>query len=205
MNDAIENILKNNPAIWRAGEVAKGKQESLSTGFPALDAALPNDGWPQNTLIEVITPCWGMGELTLFLPLLKQATANGNYAVLISPPYIPYAPGFLHQQMPLENIIIMPKEKVAEHTLWILEKVLRTQACGVAIAWPGQLPEKSIRRLQLAAEKGNSLGIIFHHRDVKASPAALRIRLTTLKNSLQIDILKARGASRFKRIQVDLF
>ncbi len=202
MNKTLEEILQNNPAIWRAGEIAKGKQKGLATGFSELDAVLPDDGWPLNALIEIITPRWGLGELKLLLPLLLHTTKNSHCAVWISPPYVPYAPALHQYGVALENMIVMPDETIGEHCLWVLEKVLRTQACGVAIAWPKQLPEKSIRRLQLAAEQGRSLGIVFRNREAKSSPAALRIRLTPLKAGLQIDILKARGGSRFQRVVI---
>jgi len=29
MNKTLEDILQNNPAIWRAGEIAKSKQQGL--------------------------------------------------------------------------------------------------------------------------------------------------------------------------------
>ncbi len=202
MNKTLENILQNNPAIWRAGDIKKEKQKGLSTGFSELDAALPNNGWPQNALVEIITPRWGSGELMLLMPLLRQATKL-RYAIWISPPYIPYAPALQQQGITLKNMLVIPEKTIGKQSLWVLEKTLRTQTCGVAIAWPKQLPEKQLRRLQLAAETGHSLGIIFRHTDVKSSPAALRIRLTTLIKNLQIDILKARGGQR-QRVIVPL-
>ena len=204
MNKALENILQNNPAIWRAGEIAKGKQKGLSTGFSELDALLPDDGWPLNSLVEIITPRWGVGELKLLLPLLLQTTKKSHCAVWISPPYVPYAPAFHHHGVALENMIVLQEETIGEHCLWVFEKILRTKTCGVAMAWPKQLPEKSVRRLQLAATQGHSLGIVFRNKEVKSSPAAIRIRLTRLKAGLQVDILKARGASRFQSVVIPL-
>ena len=153
MNKALEKLLQNNPAIWRAGEIAKGKQRGLATGFPELDALLPDGGWPLSKLIEIITPRWGVGELRLLLPLLLHTTQNGYCAVWIAPPYIPYAPALQQHGVVLENSVIIPAEIIGEQCLWVLEKVLRTQTCGVALAWPKKLPDKFLRRLQLVAEQ----------------------------------------------------
>ena len=202
MNKVLEKLLQDNPAIWRAGEIAKGKQKGLPTGFSELDALLPDDGWPVNALVEIITPRWGVGELRLLLPSLLQTTKNGYCTVWVAPPYTPYAPALQQHGIMLENTIIIPSEMIGERALWVLEKVLRTQACGVAMAWPQHLPEKSMRRLQLAAEQGHSLGFTFRNKEVRSSPATLRIRLTPLKTGLQVDILKSRGGSRLRRVVI---
>jgi len=204
MSNALEEILKNSQLIWRAGDIQKKGQKTFPTGYSEFDNALPGRGWPQSSLIEIIVSNWGMGELQLLIPLLKQITQNTYYAVLISPPYIPYTPALHQQGIALKNMIVMPKEYIGEQCLWVLEKVLNTQTCGVAIAWPKKLTDKSMRRLQLAAEQGGSIAIVFQNREASSSPAALRIRLIRLKAGLQIDILKARGGSRFRRVVISL-
>lgn len=194
--------MRNNPAIWRAGDTVNANS-ALSTGFPELDEALPENGWPRNAVIEVVIPRWGVGELTLLLPLMRHMQRS-HRIVWISPPYVPYAPALSHSGLVLEKMLVMPAELVTGHELWILEKVLRTRSCGVAMAWPKKISGKMIRRLQLAAEKGQSFGFIFCQREMASSPAALRIRLTGLRQGLQIDILKVRGACRYPRVVISL-
>ena len=60
--------LLEHPAIWRGTSVAR--TEVLPSGFDALDERLPGGGWPRSGLVEILTPRLGVGELTLFLPLL---------------------------------------------------------------------------------------------------------------------------------------
>ena len=65
--------LLEHPAIWRGTSVARA--EVLSSGFDALDERLPGGGWPRSGLVEILTPRLGVGELTLFLPLLRALTS----------------------------------------------------------------------------------------------------------------------------------
>ena len=70
MNSQLQHLLHNNPHIWLGNE-AQPKGEGvtgLPTGYPSLDAILPERGWPKNALIEMVTPQWGFGELQLLLP-----------------------------------------------------------------------------------------------------------------------------------------
>ncbi|MEW8499255.1 MAG: hypothetical protein AB2699_12140, partial [Candidatus Thiodiazotropha taylori] len=64
----------------------------MPTGHDALDAILPEAGWLQGALIEVISPQWGIGEIELFLPAMAAATQADKQLVWIAPPYIPYPP-----------------------------------------------------------------------------------------------------------------
>ena len=66
-----------------------------STGFPQLDDILPGRGWPQSGLIEIITPCWGMGELQLLIPLMRSVIERGKWILGIAPPYLLYAPALV--------------------------------------------------------------------------------------------------------------
>src|SRR5689334_9077298 len=70
---SLEALLQH-PALWRGRGAAA--PAGLSTGFAALDAALPGGGWPRQGLIEIITTGGGHGELTLWMPLIRQLTST---------------------------------------------------------------------------------------------------------------------------------
>ena len=59
----------------------------------------------------------------------------------------------------------------------------------------GEIRDREIRRLQLAAEAGGSIGFLYRSVDAarEASPAALRLKLRRVANALQIDVVKCRG------------
>ncbi len=82
--------------------------------------------------------------------------------------------------------------------LWALEQVLGSGACDVALAWARQPQAREIRRLQLAAERGRTLGVLFRPRRAarEASAAVLRLSLQPISAGVRITLLKGRGAMR---------
>jgi cell division inhibitor SulA/protein ImuA len=88
-----------------------------------------------------------------------------------------------------------------ELELWALEQALGSGACEVALAWTARTPPlRSLRRLQLATERGRTLGFLFRALDAarQASPAALRLRLAPRPEGggLRVELLKSRGGAR---------
>jgi protein ImuA len=73
MNDALEELLRH-PALWRGGDA--GAPETVPTGFRALDARLPGVGWPLATLIELLVPAAGVGEIRLLAGTAALTTAG---------------------------------------------------------------------------------------------------------------------------------
>ena len=92
MNGVAE--LLRHPALWRAGDA--GAAGTVPTGFHALDARLPGGGWPLATLIELLVPAAGVGEVRLLLPALKRLAmtqdAAPRWVAWLAPPHLPYAP-----------------------------------------------------------------------------------------------------------------
>ena len=93
MNDALAELLRH-PALWRGGDA--GAPETVPTGFRALDARLPGGGWPLATLIELLVPAAGVGEIRLLLPALRRLTTavgeEPRWVAWLAPPHLPYAP-----------------------------------------------------------------------------------------------------------------
>lgn len=49
-------------AVWYANQMASYPAAVVSTGYPALNEALPNRGWPRSALIELLLQQQGIGE-----------------------------------------------------------------------------------------------------------------------------------------------
>lgn len=171
-----------------------GQHGAIASSYEELDRRLPRGGWPLGALIELLSTTEGIGELSLLLPALCHLAHNGRYIAWIAPPYIPYAPALIEHGLPLERLLIIHTRSLSE-SLWATEQALRCPAVGAVLGWPAHLVDKSLRRLQLAAEAGGSLAIL--HRPLaaanEASPAALRLQLQPQPQGLDIHILKARG------------
>lgn len=80
--------------VWRAGHGAAIAHGGESTGHAALDALLPDGGWPRRALTELLLPAHGVGEIALLLPTLARMTGANSRVVLVAPPFIPYAPAW---------------------------------------------------------------------------------------------------------------
>ena len=215
------NQLLRNGDVWRASRqavhsISEKTVSGIATGYASLDRLLQNHGWPQNGLTEIIQDQWGYGEIRLLLPALARLSESQNrWIAIINPPFTPYPPALIQQHIHLEKILIINTIN-RQDALWSMEKTLTSGCCSAVLAWPefirtGQvhmnsshgrlLPDKSLRRLQLASKTGHSLGVIF--RPVAArvlfSPAELRLHIHSSRNPLslegetRVDILKRRG------------
>jgi hypothetical protein len=179
--------------LCRTGTAAAPLIES--SGIEELDSALPNGGWPVGTIVELMPLSTGIGEFSLLMPILARLTLTESHVALISAPYIPFAPALAQQGVQLERLLII-NAHTPEDTLWATEQTLRCKSFGAVVAWPNVAKDREIRRLQLAAEAGRSIGFLYRppNAALDSSPAAVRLKLQAAENGLAINILKCRGA-----------
>lgn len=208
MNDALENLLRN-PRVWQGIQQAGGPEglaTAYPTGYASLDRHLPGGGWPRYALTEILLEHYGTGELKLLMPALARLSnadeidpqsggdREAGWIAWIAPPFQPYPPALLQWGINLQHMLIVhPRQDI--EALWAAEQALSSGNCAAVLVWSDVLDEKTSRRLQLAAEKGQSWAIAF--RPLKAllqsSAAALRIELTAGEQGTDVRILKSRG------------
>ena len=207
----IDELLHGNPNLWRGCDMAGQGCHGRSTGFPQLDDILPGRGWPDRGLVEIISPCWGMGELQLLIPLMRSIVEQGKWILWISPPYLLYAPALVQAGINTEQVLVVKLDTSCKDALWSMEKALQTENCGLVLAWQNYLPGKVLRRLQLAATTGDTLGVLFKHHDSKYSPSPIRLKIkgsSSHKGSFteaEVTVIKARGNFRPLTTHIDLY
>lgn len=193
INPRLARLLEH-PALWRGRSAAR--MPTWSTGFAALDAGLPGGGWPKAGLVEVLTPRLGVGELHLLLPALAQLSglAPARWTAWISPPHMPFAPALAAHGLSLDRQLVVRTDQ----PLWAMEQALDSGACEAALAWVQRARPRSLRRLQLATERGRTLGFVFRAlaQARESSPAALRLAIEPREAGLEITLLKSRGGAR---------
>ena len=179
--------------VWRGRPTTSKAPAGRTTGIASLDEVLPNCGWPSASLIELLLPADGVGELTLLWPILSQLSTAGESIAIVAPPYVPYAPAWHLAGLVLDRLMIVRAE--ARDALWAAEQCLRSGACAAVLCWPHQANERALRRLQVAAETGHCLGFAFRSIAVaeNPSPAALRIAFDAIAR--QMRVIKCRGAT----------
>jgi hypothetical protein len=86
----------------------------------------------------------------------------------------------------------------SNETLWAFEQSLGSGACAIAMAWAKSPRTKEIRRLQLAAERGRTLGVLFQSRQAarESSHAAVRMAIEPTAHAVRVTLLKSRGGVR---------
>ncbi len=192
LDPALQQLLGRSD-IWR-GQTAPGHGDGEPTGFEELDAELPAGGWPRGALTELLPERAGIGELRLLMPTLARLSRGTGWIAWIDPPYVPYAAGLYAYGVDLTHTLVV-HPRSAEERLWALEQALSAGTCAAVLAWPGALGAKASRRLQLAAERGRSLGFLFRDPAGRetASHAALRLALSPHRGGLRLEALKQRG------------
>ena len=178
--------------IWRGQSTPVSAHTGYATGLDELDQVLPHGGWPPAALSEILIPADGVGELRLLWPALARLTCDGARAAIIAPPYIPYAPAWQAAGIALSALEVIHCD--AHQAFWAAEQCLRSGACAAVLCWPWHSDDRKLRRLQVAAESGQTLGFAFrpHTAASNPSPAALRIALDAAPRQLRV--LKCRGA-----------
>lgn len=184
------DTLFNGGQVWK-GRPAPPSVSPQPTGHELLDAALPTGGWPEAALSEILIARQGVGELQLVWPALARLTTAGERVVLVAPPSVPYPQAWQNAGVDLRQLsIIQASDREA---LWAAEQCLRSGSCGAVLCWPQQADDRALRRLQVAAETGQTLA--FAYRSIKdainPSPAALRIAIDS--RPAQLRVLKCRG------------
>lgn len=187
--------LLDHPAIWR-GRSARRVDDVVSSGTPSLDEALPGGGWPRAGLVEILLPQAGIGELELLVPALAALTHEpvARWCAWIAPPFEPFAPALAAHGIAVERMLVVRTDR----PLWALEQALGSGACVAALAWCSRAHPRDVRRLQLATERGRTLGVLFREpAEARGSTcAALRLELTVAGEAVRVRFVKSRGGLR---------
>ena len=190
MSASLDKLLAN-PRVWRGRDQAR-QRTGLASGYPELDKYLPGGGWPLRSVIEIVVDEWGSGELQVLLPLMAELSRRRSRLSLVSPPYLPYAPALHNAGISLDRLVIIDNAIPADDRWWCAEKILRHPECGLMLVWPGRPRANQVRRLQAAAESGNSTGVIFHRGEPVDTPVSLRLKTCYDGGELSVSLLKSR-------------
>jgi cell division inhibitor SulA/protein ImuA len=202
----LQDVLQN-PGIWVAGNAAGVEHKTIPTGFSSLDDKL-GGGWPLGALTEILLDGQGIGELRCLMPALARLTRHPEslwltdsgqqsavvpWVTWVAPPHIPYPPALAQHDVDVARLLLVRTGKPID-ALWAMEQALRSRACIAALGWFNQVDDRMLRRLQLAAEAGNSWAVVFRSSRYlqQHSPAVLRIQLKFVVNGPVLNIVRNR-------------
>jgi hypothetical protein len=92
----------------------------------------------------------------------------------------------------LHGILIHPQTQQDE--LWALNQSLACQGVGAVLCWPRKLDDRAFRSLQLAAERGGSVGLLIRPVSVRGQPSWADVQL----------LVEAMPGGRARRLKVEL-
>ena len=169
--ETISSLLARQDT-WR-GRSQRRSRPVLSTGYNSLNLLLQG-GWPTASVTELLPRQFGIGELSLLLPLLKNHSNNNRLCLWLDPPYQPYAPTLAAAGIALEQLLIV-RSKSPREWLWAAEQSIRSGA--LLLAWARQKAPSytDMRKLQLAAADSSNAAFLFSSLSslVTSSPVAL--------------------------------
>ena len=196
--------------LWKASKIDNEYGQTVSSGFDILDKELPGLGWPQSGVTEILYDHVGIGELKLMMPAISRLSRSQNrWVALVDPPHIPYAPALEHEGVDLTRLLIITKKTLKDY-LWALEKSISSKSCRAVIAWPNQIKDAQVRRLQVASREGNCWTILLRSEKLasRTSPAELRVRLRSCPSAentnMRVKILKRHGSWQSPEFKITL-
>lgn len=97
-------------------------------------------------------------------------------------------------------VVVVPANK--RDAEWALHQVLSCPAVAAALAWSETLDDRMFRRLQLAAQKGKSLGLLVRPASARASPSWSHARFLVLplatpnrrERRVRVELIQCQGA-----------
>lgn len=202
------------PALWRAAQLARGVGRTVDTGYAALSAELPGNGWPLGSLAELMVQQAGVGELRLLAPALASLAAPARERgrtvardiALLQPPHLPNAQGLDWIGVSPAQVLLLRPANTAD-ALWTAEQVLKAGTCAALLFWQQHIRADSLRRLHLAAKSADTLFIVLRPLAAAAdpSPAELRMALRPVEDGVQVDILKRKGPAMAAPLSITLY
>src|SRR5690606_37345121 len=102
----------------------------------------------------------------------------GRTVMLIEPPHVPQIAAWASWSSQPSRLLWVQASRQAD-ALWAAERALRSGAFGALLLWQGRMRAPALRRLQLAAQHGETLFFLVRPQALasQVSPAPLRLVL----------------------------
>lgn len=182
-------------AVWRGTELEHRTTAVQPTGWSELDAELPGGGWPQQSVVEILSAQPAVLEWRLLSPALRSIVQGGGQVVVVGPPRHPHLPGLQHLGLSERQFVWIQADQPAER-LWATEQLIKSRAAGAVIAWLPKARADQVRRLQVCAQGCEGLAILCRPEAARheSSAAPLRVNASAgLDWNLNVQIVKRRG------------
>ena len=210
----IESILNSRNDIWRLGDETTKNRDVYRSGLKKLDNFLPGGGWPRIGLIEIIVKHYGLGELQILMPLMRNLTTHDKLLLWICPPYKICTSTLIKAGIDIEKLLIINSEVRTKDALWAAEQALQTQEFGIVLLWRNDVTRSALHRLLLATKNNKTLGVLFKRKKTEDSQSSMVLKLehptgdelkTRTKNrKIKLQILRITGSLKSKKTTTEI-
>ena len=187
----------------------------FSSGLSVLDKLIPGGGFRQGSIIEWLTHATGAGGWSLALMLARCGCHQSGMLAVIDRHHEFHSLPLLRSGWERHRLLLV-RPKTDKDELWAWEHILKCRAASVVIGDLERASDRSLRRLQLAAESGLSLGLLLRPGSAQREPswADARILVEPLSSShfarppdsgtryLRLTLLYARGGMAERSTEV---
>src|SRR3954468_6001450 len=166
------NGLRRQLARWEAANAAEDTTV-FSCGAAAVDRLLPGGGLRHGMLVEWLAGASGAvggGAATLGLLSAREACREGGALVVIDRRQTFYPPAAAAWGIDLDRMIVVHPQN-ARDELWAMVQALRSPTVAAMLATIDRLDSRAFRRLQLAAQAGQTLGVLMRPAGVRGGPS----------------------------------
>ena len=133
---------------------------SMSSGIQDLDDALSQGGWQSQTINEVVSANTINEQLEILIPTLTTLSQEGRWIVLVGAPKQGLKALLEKHGINSKHVLLVhPKEQT--DALWAMEQALMSGNSCAVLGWPGEIDNRDLKRLQLAAKRTSALTFLF--------------------------------------------
>ncbi len=212
-------VLENSPdEIVRAlservrrieGVRRHSRARPITTGCPALDRILPGGGFTRGTLVEWFAADSGSGTWTLSILAAREALADGGALVVMDRKRCFYPPAAAALGIDMSRLVLVRAANEKDE-LWALDQALRCE--GVAVAWAPleNVPGRTFRRFQLAAESSGSLGMLLRPGSARGRPTWADVQLAVYPRPslsgrrLRVELVRCRFGASGRAVELEI-
>ncbi len=187
----------------------------VSSGCRALDELLPEGGFRRGTLVEWLAEGEGTGAGTLAMIAAREACRAGGALVVLDSrrDFCPTAA--LRLGIDAGRLLVVQARSPADQH-WALCQVLECAAVGAVVACRPEhsgrtIDARTMRRWQLAAEKGGSLGLLLRSAAARHTPSWAEVRLLVVplpggkrQRRVSVHLLRCRGGTGARSLDVEI-
>ena len=156
--------------------------QQVSTGCDALDQLLPGGALRKGMLVELLAEQLGGGAGSLAVAWATRVVdATRGCLVVVDRWRRFYPPAAVARGIEVNDFVMVRSSEhqmmSAAEELWALDQALRCPGVAVVLAWMDKVDPLAFRRLQLAAEAGQTLAILRRPARVQSLPTWSDVQL----------------------------